>query len=391
MASEYQPLPIETDPDIFIQGAYDFMETKSPGWEPSNGQLDVWILLAIARMAALVRDLAAAVPPGLFRQVGKQLFSFPSIDETAATSTVTIQARDSAGHTAPAGTLFGIRQGPDLVIFETIFDATIPALSTTVGGVVIQAVEEFAGVVGTGLGTAGTLLENVDSLDWIGSITLGGTTGGGVDEETDDEYQNRLVAWLRLQAPRPILPDDFAQMAKTIPGIYRATAVDLYDPTTGLYNSERAVTVFAIGPTGLGIDGPTAATAEAYLRSLREASFLAYVRSATVTPVDVQYTVRGWPRYTNAEILSDANAAVASALNALTFGQPDSGDLDIWYDQAKVKVNDLIVAIGRKASINDVVDVKIRIGAAAYAATDVTLPGPGGVPSLGVVTPTVVA
>jgi uncharacterized phage protein gp47/JayE len=65
------------------------------------------------------------------------------------------------------------------------------------------------------------------------TVTLDAPTAGGVDAESDADYLDRLHELLTLLAPRPILPNDFAVLARTVAGVGRATAIDLYNPTTG--------------------------------------------------------------------------------------------------------------------------------------------------------------
>jgi hypothetical protein len=58
------------------------------------------------------------------------------------------------------------------------------------------------------------------------------TADGGADEEDADAYLDRLADALTILAPRPILPQDHATMARQIEGVGRALAIDLYQPGT---------------------------------------------------------------------------------------------------------------------------------------------------------------
>jgi hypothetical protein len=51
-------------------------------------------------------------------------------------------------------------------------------------------------------------------------------SAGGVDAENDIAYRDRLAAELTLSSPRPILPDDFAILARNVTGVTRALAVN---------------------------------------------------------------------------------------------------------------------------------------------------------------------
>ena len=71
--------------------------------------------------------------------------------------------------------------------------------------------------------------ELVTAIDGVDLITVT-TAQGGQDPEDDDAYLDRVTILLQLLAPRPILPDDHALLAIQIPGVGRASAIDLYIP-----------------------------------------------------------------------------------------------------------------------------------------------------------------
>lgn len=65
--SDYIEIPIETDPAVLEQEAFDFMQTAFPDWVPNDGNLDTILIEAMARMVAEARDVASAVPTDIFR------------------------------------------------------------------------------------------------------------------------------------------------------------------------------------------------------------------------------------------------------------------------------------------------------------------------------------
>lgn len=224
---EYIGVPIETDPEQLAQDAFELLQANAPGWVPNAGNLDTWLLEAVARMAAEVRDVASRVPLAVFRRFGP-LAGVPPIDATKATVTTTWTMVSSAGFTIPAGTLAAIRTaGDELVSFETITDTVILPGATVANGVAMAAAT--AGEAGSGLGAPGGPLELTDPLDYVVSVTQVAVTSGGVDAEDDAVYLNRLRTELQLLAPRPILPADFAALAQATPGIDRALGLDGYN------------------------------------------------------------------------------------------------------------------------------------------------------------------
>lgn len=242
--AEYIDFPIETDPEQLAQDAFDYLQAKAPGWLPNPGNLDTWLLEAVARMAAETRDVASRVPVAVFRRFG-QLVGVTPIDATAASVDTTWTAIDAAGYTIPAGTLAGIRDSAgDLVAFQVVNDTVIAAGTTTLAGVTLVAVD--TGAAGSGLGADGGTVELIDQLDFVSSIVQEAITTGGVDAEDDTVYLDRLASELRLLAPRPIVPSDFEAIARETAGIDRALAIDLYVPAV---DEVETVTVDATGGT----------------------------------------------------------------------------------------------------------------------------------------------
>ena len=237
--AEYIELPIETDPQNILDEVYTFLQAVIPGWEPSSGQLDVWLAQALSAAAAETRDIASAVPKSIFRWFGANLINLPPIDDTPATTTTHWTVQDNAGYTIPAGTQVSIAlTGDQVYAFATQTDVVIAPGSTTASAVPVVAVTP--GAASSGLGGVGTAVQLIDPLTFVTAITQDVITTGGVDAESDDEYLNRLTSDLQLLAPRPILPIDFTVFARNIPGVFRAVAIDLYNPQHNLLTLNEA-------------------------------------------------------------------------------------------------------------------------------------------------------
>jgi hypothetical protein len=218
-----------TDSDTLADDAVDYLRAAMPGWEPADGNLEVWILQAVARQVAELTAVAADVPAAIFRQFGTQLVGLAPQAGARATLTSFWTARDNLGYTIPAGTQVAYRvTGDDLIVFEVVGDTIITPGATTLSGVALQATD-----VGTAWNAVPTgPLELVDALSWVESVAASAVSAGGLDAETDDAYLDRLADDLRLLTPRPILPDDFATLARNVTGVYRALAINGYDPGT---------------------------------------------------------------------------------------------------------------------------------------------------------------
>lgn len=250
----YIKVPIETNPETLAQDIFNYIKSQQPNWTPNDGNLDTWIIRAVAAKAAENRTLASDVPDTIYQSLGSSLLAIPPIDAQPATGNTTWTLGDTAGHTIPAGTFLGIRDSNgNLVPFQTVLDVIVaPGSSTTAAGeVVIEAVD-----VGTDANALNAVPELIDVLDWVTSIALVSPTGGGVEAEIEDEYLNRLTRKLQGLSTVPILPHDFANAALDAdPGVYRAVGLDLYNPLHNLLTADEASV-----ETGVSAYGGSSAT-----------------------------------------------------------------------------------------------------------------------------------
>lgn len=385
----YVNVPIETDADALSQDAFDFLEDKTDGeWEPHDGQLDTWQLTANARMAATLRDLASDVPASIFRYFG-QLVNIQPIDSVAATATTHWLATDTAGHDIPAGSHVAVTNASgDLVDFTTTVDAIIPVGDDHVDGVPIIATDE--GSAANGIGTIETLgLTLLDNYAYIQAVTLEVLPSGGIDAESDEDYLSRLTSNLQLMSPRPILPEDFAVIARNTPGIGRALALDGYDPVANTFGHARMIGISAIDLAGNDVPGDVFNQVIANLTALREVNFLVNKVNPTRTTVDIQYDVTLWPGWDKPDAQTRINAALGLMLNQATWGMPPFGDVAAWISTTVVSLNAVIAEIAKVEGVKTVNQVLMRKGAAAYAAADVALDGAAALANLGAVAGTV--
>jgi hypothetical protein len=315
--STFLTVDFEADADTLTDTAIASLQAAIPGWEPADGNLEVWLIAALARICAETTAVAAQVPAGIFREFGRQLIGIPPLEGVAATITTTWTARDALGHTAETGTQVAHRvSGDTLIIFETTTPVTVAPGATTVAGVVLTAV-----AVGVGSNNVPTgAMELLDALSWVDNITATAVSAGGVDAETDAAYLDRLTAELRLLTPRPILPEDFSTLARRVDGVYRCLTVDGYDPTTSTTGNQRMVCLFPVGSTGAAVPTATLNAVKSYLDGLREVSFVVHVSTPTTTPIAVTYTVKVASGYTPASVISACSQAVTDYLSPASWG-----------------------------------------------------------------------
>jgi hypothetical protein len=259
MSMGYIGFPTITDPDVLTTAAETYMMQNISGWVPNDNNLEIWLITALAQMLATSRDVASIVPMEIFEAFGTTIANIPPISAAPSEVQATITVQDGAGYDIPAGTQFGFQAtGSTLVIFQTLNDTLILPGYTTATNVIMLA--EIAGSASNGL--SGEMVI-IDPLVFITDCTATTTSEGGVDAESITTYLNRLVADLQLLAPRPILPNDFAVLATSIAGVYRALGIDGYNAsrnfTDGVVNTDNtlssATANFTMADVGRGVSG----------------------------------------------------------------------------------------------------------------------------------------
>jgi hypothetical protein len=388
----YIDVPIDTSPTDLAEEAYDYLEEQVDGWLPSPANLEAWLIEALAQLAGELRALTALVPDSIFEFFGESVLGLAPYEAVAATGAVTFHAVDTAGYTIPAGTLVAITPpaSTDAYAFQTIAAAPIPAGSTTVDGVSIQAVE--AGAESSGI--TGSVVV-IDALSFVSSVTLDAPTTGGQDAETTDAYLTRLSDLLTLLSPRPILPADFALLAQeSNPAVARATAIDLYNPGPPIdSNCPRCVTVAVAGADGLACSSSVKADVLADLQAAREVNFLVFVVDATYTLIDVAFQVKVYPGYDPTAVASAVIAALEAWLSPANWGAPPYGDTGTssWLNTNVVRYLEVAEQINRVDGVNYIITLTTRVSGGSMGTVDLNLPGPAGLTTPGAITGTGVA
>ena len=143
----YIEIPVDTEPVDLAELAFEYLEDKVPGWLPSPGNLEAWLVESMSLLAGELRDLAALVPDEIFKYYGESVLGLPPLAATPATGLTTWTARDTGGHQVYAGSMVGITPpgSQNALAFQTVYDFVIPAGQTVFGPVTVQAVEPEIG------------------------------------------------------------------------------------------------------------------------------------------------------------------------------------------------------------------------------------------------------
>lgn len=229
VSNGYITLPVTTSASQIETNALTSIMQTLPGWVPREGHIDVLLLEQFAQMASESAVLAAQAPLTIFSYYGTLLGIVPS-QGNAATAETTWTMIDSKGYTVPANTVIGYGvQGNQTLLFQNVNTFTVPVGETQATNVLIEAL--VPGALYNGLTPdAYPLLTQITSLAFVQSIAPTTITSGGADPENVTAYLDRLSAYLTTISPRPILAQDFATLAQSVDGVYRAVAYNNLNP-----------------------------------------------------------------------------------------------------------------------------------------------------------------
>ena len=214
-----------------IEQLQTLMEAKGyVGWTANPAALETILTEVFAGLSSSVMQQTAAVLNSSFTQFGVQLLKVAFNEGSYATGKTkwTVEPQASPW-TIPAGTVLESAGVPFAVESNTAVNASV----STVTGVPIVALER-----GTAANKVQGTIQIVNPLAYVVEVSVEGETTGGTAEEGEEEYRNRLVAALELQAPRPITASNFAQMLldapESVAGVLvgRATSIDGYNAAT---------------------------------------------------------------------------------------------------------------------------------------------------------------
>lgn len=379
--SGYVSYPIESNTEDLLSDAYSFIKSKAPDWNENDANLDTWILQVAAAQASDLRSLAQDVPDSIFMYFGATMMGIPPLDAIPAQVASTWTMVDSLGHFIPAGTQVGITDSIGVMYaFQTTADIAIPAgqNATAAGAVTLSA--SIAGSAASDLGGNGYQAVMIDTLSFVQSVVLTGTTSGGQDAELTSEYLDRLKRKLQRLSNRPVLASDFSLAALDITGVFRAVALDGYNPANQSSNNERMVAVAAVDDNGQPISSTLKTQLQTYLDGQRETNFIVNVFDPTVTQIDVTFNVKAIAGYTISTVQANAVAVVNRYLDPSNWGLDPAvtdatAQIQTWVNTPIVYYNKIIQVLSTAQGVDRVLSMSMAIHGSALGTADVTLPG----------------
>jgi hypothetical protein len=369
-------LPLETDPDAVTKRLLTALfqrlnpESDAAGWVPREGAPEVAIVEEIGRELAATnvrtREAADVAAAGF----GVSVYGFAPITSAPATLPTRL-ALTVPGGTVPGGlTVVGRTQDGIDVAFRLRETVTAEAAASTLD---VLLVATSAGAVGNGVPAGPVAI--ITTTAAVDTATATGPSTDGVDAETRDAYLGRLVDFIAVLRPGGVRASDLTVLARSVPGVARALAIDLYDADTGQANVERTVSVYPVDEDGQPVGPATAAALRDRLEEVREVNFRLRLGTPTYTAVHVTVTAVAEEGASPAAVAAAVKAAVLAFLDPASWGA-SSTDPGAWTATSLVRYLPLTRAAGSVPGLFYLTAVTINGGT-----VDVPLPGVAALPA----------
>jgi hypothetical protein len=356
-----------TDETSNAEAALAALADAMPGWSAAEHHVEtimaeVWGA-ALATAISVMRDDLAVAYEGL-----GEVLNVPRLSAAQAEASSTWVLPEPVPLQVDGGTVV-TATAPDgsSVDFAVAEDTVVPGGTT----VVVPLVAVEAGAVANGTSGPAFTAELP-----VTSIVLE-PAANGTDEEGAPPYRDRLRDRARRVRLLPITPEDVAAFATDVPGVFRAYALNRYNPDAPFADSPGDVTVFPVAESGAPIGSAVRTALETYFNSQER---IAGTRFLVADPGYQSLTIQ-----VAVEIDPDADftvvvAAVKSALLA-TVG-PSRWDYDaeapgLWRRRA----SDLFTQFHVSAAVDDLPDVLNVTDVRVNGGPAIELPGPVSLPT----------
>lgn len=365
-------IPEDTTPEEIEDGIYERIQTQFPDWEPSDGQLEVWMIKGISLAVSQLYEVTTDVAAEIFAYFGETIVNVPRNEAFAATADSTWTLTGGA-NTVPEGTLVAIPDGLETVTFQTVEEVS----GTSPLTIPLRAVE--GGASANDLDGTPTL---IDTLTFVSNITLNAPTAGGVDEETMDEYLPRLVETLQMMSPRPILPRHFEVLARQY-GAYRAVAYTGLDPVGGTTGNSLHMAVAVMDENGDALDAGTSTAfgTKNFIKAQIEAQLMEnsiiHIFDATYTAIDVTSKIVSLPEYDHAQVIAAVEAALTDYFTPINWGRREgTGQVPTtWVNTTTVRYLEIAEQINRVPGVDYVDTLTFRKSGGTLGTSNVTIDG----------------
>lgn len=361
----FDPPELETDEDAVTDRILDGLADRLPGWEPVEGAPEVALAEELGREIATVNQTALDGLAYMLAGIGETAFGIPTYEGVPAQIEVDITVTE-VGAVIPAGfAVAGFTINDDEVAFE-LEDTVVAATET----VTLTMTAVTVGDIGNGVPDGPLTI--ITATTSVVDVVATNPSSNGADPEPIDVYLDRLVDYLATLRPGGVRADDLASLARTVPGVHRALAIDLYDPADPENPAERTATVFPIDDAGDPVAAPVAAQLQQVLEDAREVNFIVHVDEPTYTSVAIAYEAVAETGADPVEVEAEVDAAIGGWLS--TWGA-SAADPQAWQAKNTVRLLELSQVAGSAPGVAYLASLTIN-GVAA----DVALPGVAALP-----------
>jgi len=382
MAEGFINIEIESDPDVLRRTVYERIQEQFPEWNPAKAVLDKWIIDGCALIGADLGDIAGVVPGEILRQFGETIYKVPALLAEPAVGKITIVVQDNKGYpTIKAGTqMMFTKPDGNKAAFRTQANVEVPVGVTEIKEVSIESIEP--GADQNQLAEDPQLLDSVSYIKEL--IQTSANTSGGRDAETPEEYLDRLTVELELLSTAPILPSDYEKLSRRV-GMYRAVAIDGWDPITEEDEQERMVSVAAVDEEGEAWTEKKKEEYKAEAESKREVNFIVHVIDPDYNPIKVKVKARGLPGFSEEQIQEQIEIALENFLAkrnwANTRGEPRT-----WRQNTVVRYFDVVALIENVQAVDYIELLEVGKEGGAFGKVDIALEGKAALTEPGVLT-----
>jgi hypothetical protein len=373
----YQPATFDVDWDAVRQRIIALGQALIPGLRFDAGTTEDMAARIATTISVEALQLLQENDQASYSAFGEKILRIPRQGATYASTTVTILADDTVGHTIDAGEQLTLADSDgNRKTFYFPAGATIDPGVDTVAGVTIVAVDP--GLDGTGL-SLDPVLEQPRS--WMVDITADAATTGGNDGETDDEFVDKVADEGLLLTRTLVTAEDFAIDARNQPGIGRALAIDLYDADTSTPGVGGHITVAVTADDGSGANASTQdkSALQAHQDEQSVADLTNHVINPTRTSIAVVFAGKCRPEYAAADVETQSEQAVLDFLDPNRWGIPDiEGPVSAleWEDTPIVRYQDIVTVLNNVPGFAYYTSLTVNGGTA-----DITMTGPAALPT----------
>lgn len=372
-------LPIPADETTLAEQVIARYSELDPDWDPAEGDLETIVAEAVASPFATAIEVLRLTARGAYADIVGRVVRTERAVAISATAIVSLTVDTSAGVTIPAGTEFTLTLDGDEVPFILPAPVVIAGGATTASGVTLAAAD-----VGESLNGATGPAKSGHAR--VSAVTVSSSAGGGLDEQSEDDFVEELERRSRRVSFAPVSAPDYASVTLDDEEVGRCAYKNRYDPSAPGVESLGHVTVWPIKLDGSNLSAPALARVEAmFVTDDQPLNVTTHViASIPRVTINVAVTVEGnKATYSDAEITAAVQGAIAAAIDDAAWDY-DLSAPGLWTPTAAtVRHFDIVSAV------DDLVEVRRVTAATVNGGTSVALTAPVSLPTLGTVAVTV--